>query len=245
MKDIIVIKIGGVASQQLGADFLSQIKNWQEAGKHLVIVHGGGFAINKLMKENQLPIKKINGLRVTSKEDMVLVSRALLDLVGKHLQDKLTQAGVASKQLRTEIKNTVRADFLDKKTYGYVGDVTSIDETVLKALLNDGLVPILASLGYSKEGKMLNINADYLATAAAAALTADKLILMTDVKGILENGSVLDLLKIKHIQEKMKAGVITGGMIPKVESAVKTVKAGVRQVLIGDNLQTGTIIAED
>ncbi|EMC54211.1 acetylglutamate kinase [Streptococcus mutans] len=245
MKDIIVIKIGGVASQQLSGDFFSQIKNWQDAGKQLVIVHGGGFAINKLMEENQVPVKKINGLRVTSKDDMVLVSHALLDLVGKNLQEKLRQAGVSCQQLKSDIKHVVAADYLDKDTYGYVGDVTHINKRVIEEFLENRQIPIIASLGYSKEGDMLNINADYLATAVAVALAADKLILMTDVKGVLENGAVLEKITSHQVQEKIDTAVITAGMIPKIESAAKTVAAGVGQVLIGDNLLTGTLITAD
>ena len=99
-------------------------------------------------------------------------------------------------------------------------------------------------LGYSEQGDLLNINADYLARAVAISLGAKKLILMTDVKGILENGRVLNHLNIVDVQKKIDSGVITGGMIPKIQSAVQTVQAGVEQVVIGDNLTDGTIIKE-
>ena len=105
-------------------------------------------------------------------------------------------------------------------------------------------MPILASLGYTKSGQELNINADYLATAVASALKADRLILMTDVPGVLENKQVLDVLKVSDVQEKIDQEIISGGMIPKIQAAVETVLAGVGQVLIGDNLSTGTIIKE-
>lgn len=242
MKDFIVIKIGGVAAQQLSIGFLSQIKDWQDAGKHLVIVHGGGFAINRLMEENKVSIKKVKGLRVTSQSDMKLVSQALLDIVGKDLSEKLTQSGLANLQLTSQLRQLIRADFLDKDTYGYVGEVTSIQRAPVLEVLNEGKIPLLASLGYSKEGDMLNINADYLATATAAALAAEKLILLTDVKGVLENGQVLPELTVDQIPKRIISGVITGGMIPKIESAAKTVELGVAQVLIGDGLTEGTLI---
>lgn len=244
MSQTIVIKIGGVASQQLSQDFLNQIKLWVEAGHQLVIVHGGGFAINKLMEDHKVPVQKINGLRVTSQSDMKLVSKALLDIVGKGLEEKLHQAGLDSVQLRSDLEQVVEADFLDRETYGYVGQVEQIHSSDLKEKLADGRLPLLASLGFTTEGEMLNINADYLATAVAVALSADKLILMTDVKGVLENGQVLERLKLDDIQSKIDKQVITGGMIPKIESAAKTVSAGVGQVVIGDNLNSGTIIEE-
>lgn len=242
MKDTIVIKIGGVASQNLSQDFLAQVKKWKDAHKNLVIVHGGGYAINKLMEDNQVPIKKINGLRVTSQSDMKLVSYALLHMVGENLTKKLNQSSIDSIQLLSNIKRVVTADFLDKETYGYVGDISHIQTPILEQLLDNQMLPVLASIGYSKEGDMLNINADYLATAVAIALNAEKLVLMTDVKGVLENGEVLDSLTSKEFQEKIDQGNITGGMIPKIESAVNTVLAGVGEVLIGDNLVTGTSI---
>lgn len=242
MKDTIVIKIGGVASQNLTQQFINQVKTWKESGKKIVIVHGGGFAINKLMEDNHVPVKKINGLRVTNKSDMRLVSYALLNMVGHNLTKKLNQSSVDSIQLLSGLKRVVKADFLDKGTYGYVGDVAQIQTPVLEQMLDNNMLPVLASLGYSKDGELLNINADYLATAVAIALEAEKLVLMTDVKGVLENGAVLDSLTSTEFQEKIDKGIITGGMIPKIESAVNTVLAGVGEVLIGDNLVTGTSI---
>ena len=103
---------------------------------------------------------------------------------------------------------------------------------------------MIPSLGYSEQGYLLNINADYLARAVAISLGVKKLILMTDVKGVLENGRVLNHLNIVDVQKKIDSGVITGGMIPKIQSAVQTVQAGVEQVIIGDNLTDGTIIKE-
>lgn len=242
MEHVIVIKIGGVSSQHLSQEFIQQIKQWKAENKQVVIVHGGGFAINQLMEEEHVPITKKNGLRVTRQSDMKLVSYALLKIVGANLVKKLNQSSLDSVQLLSNMPKVVQADFLDKATYGYVGNVSHIETEILEQMLADQMLPVLASIGFSKDGKMLNINADYLATAIAVALGAEKLVLMTDVKGVLENGAVLDHLSSTDFQEKIDKGVITGGMIPKIESAVKTVLAGVGEVLIGDNLRTGTSI---
>ena len=142
----------------------------------------------------------------------------------------------------SDIEKVVQADFLDQETYGYVGNVSQIQTEILEKMLANQMLPVLASIGYSKDGDMLNINADYLATAVAVALGAEKLVLITDVKGVLENGAVLDSLSSTEFQDKIEQGIITGGMIPKIESAVNTVLAGVGEVLIGDNLVTGTSI---
>ena len=242
--EYIVIKIGGVASKQLTPEILTKLSEWQQAGQKIIIVHGGGFAINQLMEEHDIPIHKVNGLRVTGQSDMALIKEALVDIVGKNLAGELTTAGLPSYQVIDELSDFVHADFLDQEIYGYVGEVKSITNQTLVALLSQGKLPLIPSLGYSEQGDLLNINADYLARAVAISLGAKKLILMTDVKGVLENGQVLEHLNLVDVQKKIDSGVITGGMIPKIQSAVQTVESGVEQVIIGDNLTDGTIIKE-
>ena len=242
--EYIVIKIGGVASKQLTPEILTKLSEWQQAGQKIIIIHGGGFAINQLMEENHIPIHKVNGLRVTSQSDMALIKEALVDIVGKNLAGELTTAGLPAYQLVDELPDLVHADFLDQETYGFVGEVKNITNQTLVTLLSQGKIPLIPSLCYSEQGDLLNINADYLARAVAISLGAKKLILMTDVKGVLENDQVLEHLNFVDVQKKIDSGVITGGMIPKIQSAVQTVQAGVEQVIIGDNLTDGTIIKE-
>ena len=242
--EYIVIKIGGVASKQLTPEILTKLSEWQQAGQKVVIVHGGGFAINQLMEAHHIPIHKVNGLRVTGQSDMALIKEALVDIVGKNLADELTTAGLPAYQLVDELSDLVHADFLDQETYGFVGEVKNITNQTLVSLLSQGKLPLIPSLGYSEQGDLLNINADYLARAVAISLGAKKLILLTDVKGVLENGQVLEQLNFVDVQKKIDSGVVTGGMIPKIQSAVQTVQAGVEQVIIGDNLTDGTIIKE-
>ena len=242
--EYIVIKIGGVASKQLTPEILAKLSEWHQTGQKIVIVHGGGFAINQLMEAHHIPIHKVNGLRVTGQSDMALIKEALVDIVGKNLAGELTTAGLPAYQLVDELSDLVHADFLNQEVYGFVGEVKNITNQTLVALLAQGKIPLIPSLGYSEQGDLLNINADYLARAVAISLGAKKLILMTDVKGILENGRVLNHLNIVDVQKKIDSGVITGGMIPKIQSAVQTVQAGVEQVVIGDNLTDGTIIKE-
>lgn len=244
MKDVIVIKIGGRVAQKLPASFLQQLKIWQEAGKKIIIVHGGGIAIEKLMKERQLVSQKINGLRVTSQKAMFVVKTALLDGVGIQLTKQFKKANIDALQLVHHLGTVVTTDFLDYETYGYVGQVPTIHPDYLKQLLEDGMTPILACLGKTEKGEYLNINADHLATAVASSMRAEELILMTDVKGVLEDEEVLKELAVSQVRQKIETGIIKGGMIPKIESAVQTVLSGVNRVLIGDNLSTGTVIME-
>ena len=132
MEHVIVIKIGGVSSQHLSQEFIQQIKQWKAENKQVVIVHGGGFAINQLMEEEHVPITKKNGLRVTRQSDMKLVSYALLNIVGANLVKKLNQSSLDSVQLLSNMPKVVQADFLDKATYGYVGNVSHNESDVLE-----------------------------------------------------------------------------------------------------------------
>lgn len=242
MSNTIVIKIGGRASQNLTDDFLQQLASWKSQGKSLIIVHGGGYAINQLMEEAQIPVKKIDGLRVTDSQSLGLVKTALVEVIGKNILASLTQAGLPARQVLEQLPDLVEAEFLDQAKYGYVGQISQIHGQALESLLEEGVIPLIPSLGYQEGQTLLNINADYLARGLAIALQAEKLILMTDVPGVKENGQVLPSLKIDQILHKIKAGIITGGMVPKIESAAQTVQAGVKQVLISDNLASGTLI---
>ncbi|MBM7643041.1 acetylglutamate kinase [Streptococcus loxodontisalivarius] len=244
MSETIVIKIGGIASQSLTPEILEQLQSWHKMGHKLLIVHGGGIAISQILEEHGHASQKCDGLRVTNQEDLPLVAEALLNRIGQNLAHELTAAGLDVSQVSLEDLKTVSADFLNKEKYGYVGQVTSLDKSYYDKLLSADKLPLLASLAYTDDGQLLNVNADYLAKALAISLQADQLILMTDVKGVLEDGQVLVQLLTKEIPAKIEAGIITGGMIPKLESAAETVAAGVGQVLIGDNLTTGTVISE-
>lgn len=242
MEDIIVIKIGGVASQTLSTDFLNQIHTWKNNGKKIIIIHGGGYAITELLEKAELKTSKVDGLRLTSKEHLPFIAEALLEQVGGAITATLEKEGLKPQQLTHDLKDVVQADFLNQERYGYVGQVETINTRLLEEVLENDQIPILASLGYSAKKDMLNINADYLASAVAQALQAEKLVLMTDVKGVLEDGKILNTLPISLVAEKITKGYITGGMIPKIESALQSLQAGVGQVVIGDNLLTGTII---
>lgn len=244
MNNIIVIKIGGIAAKKLSKSFIKQIKQWIEENKKIIIVHGGGVVINRLMAERQCSTKRVNGLRVTSQEDIPVVKQGLLEIVGPNLIKQLHEENIDSLQMVSHLGQIVSADFINQSLYGYVGKVVDIQTDYLESILENQIIPVLASLGETASGECLNINADYLAAAVASKFQAEKLILMTDIEGVLENKQVLPELLTSQASKKIQSGVIHGGMVPKIESAVQTVLSGVNQVLIGDNLLTGTLIAE-
>ncbi len=242
MAEVIVVKIGGRASQQLSQSFMEQLLAWHQAHKQLVLVHGGGFAITQALEEAGIATQKVDGQRVTEKDQLPLIESALLDKVGVAIKNNLRQVGLPVIQLGSDLEQVVAASFLDQDRYGYVGKVDKIEREWLDHLLGLGNIPLLASLGYSAHGQLLNINADYLATAVAVALQAEELILMTDVPGVLIDGRVVSKLTSKDLEQLKASGQITGGMIPKLESACQTAAAGVGQVRISDQLTGGTVI---
>lgn len=245
MKNIIVIKIGGIASQRLSDSFLKQVKTWQSDNKNIIIVHGGGYAIDQLMTEAKFPIKTCDGLRITEEKVIPLISSALLDIVGPNLITSLNNAGLKTEQFTDSLKYLIQADFISKENYGYVGEVSKVSTVLLEKTLKQGKIPIIASLGYTTNGQPLNINADYLATAIATSVKATQLILLTDVPGVLENGQLISNLTTKQSYQKIKEGVIKDGMIPKVQSATKTILLGVDSIMIANQLEKGTIITKE
>lgn len=242
MKDLIIIKLGGVAAKKLNQDITEALKKWQQNGKQLIIVHGGGYAIDELMAMRRLEIEKIKGLRVTPAQAMSCVEKGLREIVGPKLTKMLNQAGLEALQINQHLERILEADYLDQSTYGYVGDVVKVKQDYLMRILGEGLIPVIPSLGTTEADELLNINADDLASHLAVALQAEQLILMTDVSGVKEDDTVLSELTPADVDAKIAGGVITGNMIPKVRGAAKAVLAGVGRVCIGQDLQGGTQI---
>lgn len=242
MDEVIVIKIGGIAIENLSINELNQIYNWQKNNIKIVIVHGGGVIINQTLKDYNHKTKKIEGIRVTTSEDIPLIYDALIHKVGLGLTNHLKTYDINAFQVIDNLKHLSTSTFLDKDKFGYVGQIKKVNIQLLKNIMINNQIPVIASLSYSVNNEWFNINADYLATAIAQALKANQLILMTDVQGIMENKKLHEVLSIEQALEKINEGIIKDGMIPKVESAIQTIRSGVKKVLIGNNLDSGTII---
>ncbi|MCC3754689.1 acetylglutamate kinase [Staphylococcus capitis] len=245
MNNVIVVKIGGIATENLNSKFLNQIVKWRKSNKQIIIVHGGGLKINQTLQDHNHTTHKINGIRITNKEDLPLIYHALVNKVGKHLINQLKTTNLHIIQPTDILKDIVKTEFLNKEMYGYVGKVKEINVNLLKTVSSNNAIPVLASLGVNDNNEWLNINADYLATSLAQTLKAEQLILITDVPGVIEDKCVVQSLTIQQAEDKIRNKIITGGMIPKVKSAIITIQSGVERVMIGNNLQTGTIIRGD
>lgn len=242
MNQIIVFKMGGIAIKHLSKNTIMQIKNWIKQNDQIIIVHGGGNVIESLLMKANHPTVKKDGLRVTAKEDLPIIKDALFNHVGQKLTSDLKAANLNVKQLREDQLSIIQADYLNYQHYGSVGKNIQVNVNAIQNYLIQNMIPVISSIGTHQDGELININADHLATAIAIAMKARKLILMTDVKGVIEHGTLIKRLNINHVQSKIDNHIITGGMIPKINSAVSTVKSGVQEVIIGDNLLTGTII---
>lgn len=245
MKNIIVIKLGGIAIENLNDAFIQQIKAWHLENKKIIIVHGGGQVISNLLTKNNHSTIKIDGMRVTAKNDLPIIYDALINIVGHQLLERLKESNLEFFQFKEKIKELVSAEFLNKNIYGYVGKVKEINTMLLENILSRDIIPIITSLGVNEQGEYLNVNADHLATAIAKKLKVEKLVYMTDVPGVIEKDKTLATLTIKEAKTKIENKIITGGMIPKIESAIQTLESGVESILIANNLQKGTIIRGD
>ncbi|HVZ09370.1 acetylglutamate kinase [Rhodopila sp.] len=245
----VVVKYGGHAmgEEALAEQFGRDIALLKQVGINPVVVHGGGPQINTMLKRLAVQSTFIDGLRVTDAPTMEVVEMVLAGTVNKYVANLITQAGAlavgicgkdgamirAQKVQRSRIDpETKRATPVD---YGFVGEPAGVDARVIHALTGGGLVPVIAPVGVGPDGQSYNINADTVAAAVAGALNATRLLMLTDVPGVLDKEKALiPSLTLQHVQERIADGTITGGMIPKVECCVEAVRQGVKGAVILD-----------
>jgi len=245
MSDILVVKIGG---STLGArdTTLEDVVALQRCGLRPVVVHGGGALISEWLKLHGVPTRFERGLRVTDERTLEVVVAVLAGLVNKQLVAALTAAGGRAAGLSGADGGLLKARRFDEKL-GFVGEVAEVDTRPLIDLLDDGFLPVLAPIavewrGEAPTGQLLNINADTAAGAIATALAARWLVFLTDVPGIRdEGGKTLPALSPPRAEELSAAGVIEGGMIPKVEACLRAASAGCRSV-IADGRRVGALL---
>jgi len=243
--DILVAKIGG---STLGAHdtTLDDIVALQRRGVQPVVVHGGGPLISEWLKLLNVPTRFERGLRVTDARTLDVVVAVLAGLVNKRLVAALTAGGGRAVGLSGVDGGLFKARVLDGKL-GYVGEVAEVDTRLLLDLMEDGLVPVVAPIAVEWRGEaptkqLLNINADAAAGAVAVALAARRLVFLTDVPGIRgEDGETVTALSSARAGALTEAGVIKGGMIPKVEACLEASAAGCRSV-IADGRKTGALL---
>lgn len=234
-EDIAVIKIGGRAASEKAAllQFLEEMSTLSSRYR-FIIVHGGGAEVTKVTAKFGLtPVFK-DGIRMTSPEEMDIVDMVLAGKMNKYIVRMcgryMPAAGLSGSD--GKLFTGVRLSCENGDTT-CTGEITKVDPTLLRLLLENGYTPVISSTSMDDEGMALNINADEAALAVAAALPAKHLIFLSDVPGILKEGKVIEKLHRKQVEEEITAGTIAGGMIPKVRSSVQALEGGVGEIIIG------------
>ena len=243
---VVVVKYGGsTLTEEDDVDtVLKDIVFMEHVGMKPVIVHGGGPAITRRLHELGVETRRVNGLRVTDEATMKVVEEVLFGEVNAGIVETIAQlggraVGVSGKEsgvmhVRRHMAQTPEGEV----DIGFVGDVEQIDATPLLDLIHEGMIPVLAPIGRGEGGQSFNVNADTAAGEVAAALHAEKLVFLTDVKGIMRDpekeDSLLSTVHIMEVEKLIAEGIVSGGMIPKVGACVKSVKAGVRKTHIVD-----------
>jgi acetylglutamate kinase len=257
----IVVKYGGHAmgDERLAEMFGADIALLKQVGVNPVVVHGGGPQINDMLKRLKINSTFIDGLRVTSAEMVEVVEMVLAGTVNKQVAGLINRAGalavgICGKDggliLARKLSHVVRqangrSEEERALDLGYVGEPEQVDVRVIHALTGAGLIPVIAPVGLGDDGQTYNINADTVAGAIAGALGATRLLMLTDVAGVLDrNRKLIPELTVAEVGEAIAAGVITGGMIPKVETCVEAVRQGVKGAVILDGRQPHACLLE-
>lgn len=254
----IVVKYGGHAmGGELANEFGRDIALLKQVGINPVVVHGGGPQINTMLERLNIRSTFVNGLRVTDAAMVEVVEMVLSGAVNKQVAGIINQSGalavgisgkdgglIRARKLRRTVKDT---DSLIESVLdlGYVGEPVFIDTRVINALTGSGLIPVIAPVGSGEHGETFNINADTAAGAIAGALNAQRLLMLTDVPGVLdENKELIPDLTIARAKELVADGVISGGMIPKVETCMEAVTQGVKGATILDGTVPHALLLE-
>ena len=233
---IVVIKLGGHAmtSDQGMETFARDVALMRQVGINPVIVHGGGPMINAMLKKLKIESEFINGKRVTDEATMEVVEMVLSGSVNKKIVQAINDQGGRAVGLSGKDAKLIECEQADKDL-GMVGSPSKINPSVINTLTANDTIPVIAPLGYGPNGETFNINADTAAGAIAAALKADRLLLLTDVSGVKNSdGEVITELSAQKIKDMIQEGIISDGMIPKTETALHALDGGVRAVVILD-----------
>ncbi|WP_439577910.1 acetylglutamate kinase [Elioraea sp.] len=255
----IVIKYGGHAmgEEELAVTFGRDVAWLQLSGLYPVVVHGGGPQINAMLERLQIRSTFVDGLRVTDEKMVEVVEMVLAGTVNKQVASLITQAGVMAVGLSGKDGGLIRARKMTRTKrdpgsnieraldLGYVGEPEHIDTRVLNALRGAEIVPVIAPVGLGPDGQTYNINADTVAGAVAGALKAKRLLMLTDVPGVLDRDKrLIPELTASQAETLMADGTISGGMIPKVEHCLAAVKAGAEAAVILDGRVPHAILLE-
>tara|TARA_Y100000590_G_scaffold392124_1_gene469327 strand:+ start:25 stop:873 length:849 start_codon:yes stop_codon:yes gene_type:complete len=243
--EIIVIKCGGsvLLDYSLFNQFIENISVINKLGLNVVVVHGGGKNIQKKLDYQNIKSKFINGLRITDSKTIKIVEEALTELNSEIIK-KLNFVKCKAQPITTKKNNIITAE-PEKKELLFVGNPKKVEKKKLIDLINKKEVPVIIPMGIGDDNKKYNINADVAAGAIAKTLNSRRLLLMTDVEGVLDNnGKLVSEINSDTADRMLKDGTISGGMIPKINTCIDAVKNGVTGVVIVDGRKQHSILFE-
>ena len=247
--EIVVIKYGGNAmiNQELKEQVMQDIVLLWLTGVKVVLVHGGGPEISEMMSKLGKEAKFVDGLRVTDKESVDIVQMVLAGKINKSLVNYIERTGGKAMGISGMDGRLIEAKMKNEKL-GYVGTITKVNIETVNDLLEKGYIPVISTVGCDKEGNVYNINADTAAAFIAGALNAKRLIMMTDIAGILKDkddpSTLIPEITISQAKQLFDSGVISGGMIPKVDCCIEAIDKGVQKVIIMDGRVPHSILME-
>lgn len=247
----VVIKYGGAVMTdcELKQKVMQDIVLMKYVGMHPVIVHGGGPEINGMLHRLGIKSQFMNGLRVTDHSTMEVVEMVLGGKVNKEIVMGINASGGKAIGISGQDGNLIQAEPLDPSgKMGFVGRVKCINPGIIDTVIDNGYIPVISPIGIDKNQQTYNINADMVASAVAVAMNADKLVLLTDVPGVLgdpdDGSSLISVLKVSEVPGYIADGTIAGGMIPKVKCCVESVTGGVGRTHIIDGRLPHSILLE-
>ncbi len=244
-KNLIVIKYGGnvLIDRNIFNNFIQDISILNKLGLSIVIVHGGGPRIERELKKSHIQSTFINGLRVTNKDVIDIVEKVLIDF-NNDIVDSLNKKGSKAVSINTKKNNIINVT-PDKPELGFVGVPQEINIEMIKNIISQNQIPIVAPLGLDKDKQAYNINGDTAASAIAKKLKSRRLLLMTNVEGVYDDRKTLiSEIKPFDMENLVKLKIIQGGMIPKIKNCIDAVENGVRGVVILDGRKPRSILKE-
>ena len=246
---IIVVKYGGNAmiNEELKDAVMGDIVLLSLIGIKVVLVHGGGPEITEMLSKVGKKTEFVDGLRVTDKETVDIVQMVLAGKINKNLVNLIENKGGKAIGLCGIDGHMIKAERLDARL-GYVGEITDVNVTPILDVLEKGYIPVISTVGYDEEGNTYNINADTAASRIAGQLGAESLISMTDIEGILRDrndpSTLISKIYVSEAPQLMRDGIISGGMIPKVNCCIEAIRRGVNRVFIIDGRIPHSILIE-
>ena len=257
-EETVVVKFGGHAmgDAALADAFAQDIVYLKQSGVNPIVVHGGGPQIANMLKKLDIKSEFIHGLRVTDQATIDIVEMVLAGAINKEIVSAINRqggkaVGISGKDANLMIARKItempdpKTNVMEKVDLGFVGDPLEVNPHIVDVIAKSDLIPVIAPIGVTRDGETMNINADSFASALAARMKAKRLLLLTDVEGVLgKDGKLIEELSVDEARALIRDGTITGGMIPKIEGCIEVVEAGVEAVVIINGKVAHSVLLE-